>query len=157
MPAKPVSGFPLAQQEILKIAWRTRRESCRTAIRQTARADPFDHGRPSNASSLSYMPTAFAGQVKCLDAIECGFSRLTPRLARGRIKFSSFSRKKRTAGKLAEMALVPFEQPRRPPCRRALPTIAGRSYECRFLASAWRHAPLRRRDSSTAPFAALIK
>jgi len=38
-----------------------------------------------------------------LDAIECGFSRLAPRLARGRIKFSSFSRQKRTAGKLAEI------------------------------------------------------
>ena len=50
------------------------------------------------------MPTAFAGQVKRLDAIECGFSCLAPRLARGGIKVSNFRRQKRTAGKLAEIS-----------------------------------------------------
>ena len=59
--------------------------------------------RQSSTLPLSYMPTAFAGKVKRLDAIESGFSRLAPRLTGDRIKFSSFSRQKRTAGKLGEI------------------------------------------------------
>ena len=109
MMAKPVSGFPLAQQEILKIAWRTRREICRTAIRQTAQADPSDHRPPFNAGFLSYIPTGFTGPVKSLDVIECGFSCLAPRLARDRIKVSRFSRQKRTTGKLAEIGYLLFD------------------------------------------------
>jgi hypothetical protein len=76
---------------------------------QTTRLDPFGHGSPADPDFIGDIPNRFANSVEVLGPAEHILSRVTLRLPGGMTLVPLDGRKKRAAGKSADVAHLPLD------------------------------------------------